>query len=84
MLTYTSSSNAYLDARRIDVAVAVRKLGVSVIDPTNWFCTANECPAVVANTIVYRDDSHMTQHYSRALEPVLARSLTSELAAAGR
>jgi len=33
------------------------------------------CPAVVGNTLVYKDGSHMTTAYSEALAPVLGESL---------
>jgi hypothetical protein len=66
-------------ARRAAVAAAMSQLGVPVIDPRGWFCTPAGCPAVVANDLVYRDASHMTQHYSIALEPVLATALKNYL-----
>ena len=46
-----------------------------MIDPTNWFCSAAGCPVVLANTLIYRDATHMTQSYSRALEPMIGRAL---------
>jgi hypothetical protein len=57
------------------VADAVRAAGASVVDPTPWFCTPAVCPVVVGNTLVYRDDSHMTTNYSVALAGVLAEHL---------
>jgi peptidoglycan/LPS O-acetylase OafA/YrhL len=78
----TSAGRHYLEVRREDVAAAVKKAGVPLLDPTRWFCTATSCPAVIANTIVYRDDSHMTQHFSRALEPLLKSALAKYLSAA--
>jgi len=47
---------------------------VTVINPVAWFCT-DSCPAVVANTLVYRDSNHMTTSYAQALAPVLATAL---------
>ena len=46
-----------------------------VLDPTPWFCTPAECPAVVGNIVVYRDNAHMTPQYSRFLAPVLAKEV---------
>ncbi|MFE1220238.1 SGNH hydrolase domain-containing protein [Streptomyces sp. NPDC058759] len=36
------------------------------------------CPVVVADTAVYRDDSHISEAYAEALAPVLAPSLDVE------
>ena len=59
---------------------AVRRIDVPVIDPTNWFCSATGCPVVLANTLIYRDATHMTQSYSRALEPMIGRALAGRRA----
>jgi hypothetical protein len=32
-----------------------------------WFCYQNQCPIVVAHTIVYRDTGHITKSYALAL-----------------
>jgi hypothetical protein len=45
-----------------------------IIDPINWFCT-DACPAVVGNTLVYRDSNHMTTSYSTAIAPLLSAAL---------
>lgn len=36
------------------------------------FCTAQRCPAIVGNTLVYRDDNHITREYAQELAPVMA------------
>jgi peptidoglycan/LPS O-acetylase OafA/YrhL len=41
-------------------------------DLTPLFCTPSRCPMVVGNTLVYRDDNHVTIEYARALTPVVA------------
>jgi peptidoglycan/LPS O-acetylase OafA/YrhL len=60
--------------RRMLVAAAARTAGIKVIDPTPWFC-AEKCPIVVGNILVYKDDSHMTLAYARALEPLIGRAV---------
>jgi peptidoglycan/LPS O-acetylase OafA/YrhL len=40
-------------------------------DVTALFCTADRCPVIVGNTLVYRDDHHVTLEYSRLLAPVM-------------
>ncbi|WP_158604414.1 acyltransferase family protein [Nocardioides mangrovicus] len=65
-------SKAYTyPARHAALAPALRKAGVAQTDPADWFCTSTECPAVVGNVLVYRNDSHMTVPYSRWLAPAL-------------
>ena len=73
------AAGGYLEVRRSLVAKAARELGVPLIDPTTWFCSGRICPPVIANAIVYRDDSHMTQTYSTALELPLGRALARYL-----
>ena len=62
-------------ARRARIEDTLRRRGVTVIDPTPWFCTAVRCPVIVGNVLVYRDASHVTATYSRLLAPRLAHVL---------
>ncbi|SDP39141.1 Peptidoglycan/LPS O-acetylase OafA/YrhL, contains acyltransferase and SGNH-hydrolase domains [Nakamurella panacisegetis] len=64
-------------ARHAAVVSAAAADGVAVVDPTDWFCSATGCPAVVADTLLYRDATHITQAYSTALAPVLGRGLAA-------
>ncbi|MFI5491044.1 acyltransferase family protein [Actinoplanes sp. NPDC051859] len=64
-------------ARRKLVADAMRAGGATVIDPTPWFCTATDCPPIVGNTLVYRDQHHVTTAYSRLLAPQLGAALAA-------
>ncbi|MEU4522169.1 acyltransferase family protein [Amycolatopsis sp. NPDC024027] len=48
--------------------------GVRVVDLTNWICTADLCPAVVGNVVVYRDN-HLTDTYIRTLATPLRQAL---------
>jgi hypothetical protein len=54
------------------VAAALKAAHITAVDPVNWFCTSQGCPAIVGNILVYRDGSHMTAHYSRWLAPMVA------------
>jgi hypothetical protein len=38
-------------------------------------CPAVECPPVIGNVLVYRDDHHLTAEYSRSLAPFLTSAL---------
>jgi peptidoglycan/LPS O-acetylase OafA/YrhL len=55
-------------AVELDVATAHQ----AVFVPTGeWLCTPSECPVVIGNLLVYRDNSHMTTATSLWLEPYL-------------
>ncbi|MGW2260580.1 acyltransferase family protein [Streptomyces sp. NPDC001780] len=55
---------------------AAATTGVTVIDPTPWLCDAlGNCPVVVGDRFVYRDDSHLAEGYAEALAPVLGDRL---------
>ncbi|MCV7175842.1 acyltransferase [Mycolicibacterium sphagni] len=51
---------------------AVTANGGQYVDTTGLFCSADRCPVIVGNTLVYLDDNHMSQTYARALTPVAA------------
>jgi peptidoglycan/LPS O-acetylase OafA/YrhL len=50
---------------------ATKAGGGQYADVTALFCTAKRCPAIVGNTLVYRDDNHLTIQYARELGPVI-------------
>jgi hypothetical protein len=52
-------------------AAAVRSAGGQYADLSDLFCTDVRCPVIVGNTLVYRDDNHITGEYARLLAPVL-------------
>lgn len=56
--------------------VAGRVEGAEVVDLTEYFCPEGFCPAVIGNTVVYRDASaHISATYSRSLTPFLEEAL---------
>ena len=67
--------SAIYDGRRTALATAAKSAGTAVIDPTDWFCTDTVCPAVIGDTLVYRDGSHVTATYVKLLAPLLGREL---------
>jgi hypothetical protein len=71
------TSENQFPGRRAAVAAAAAAAGVPVIDPTGWFCSATGCPVILRDTLIYRDATHMTQSFSRALEPMIGRALTA-------
>ncbi|WP_327001487.1 acyltransferase [Dactylosporangium sp. NBC_01737] len=56
-------------------AEAAKAAGYTVIDPTEWFCTATVCPVIIGNALVYRDGSHVTTSYVKLLTPLLQAEL---------
>jgi hypothetical protein len=54
--------------------------GGQFADLTTLFCTAVRCPVVVGNTLVFRDDNHLTVSYVQTLEPVIGALTDRELA----
>ncbi len=60
----------------------MRAAGITVVDPVSWLCSATLCPVIVGNTLVYRDDSHLTNTYSATLGPVIQLVLTNPALAA--
>jgi peptidoglycan/LPS O-acetylase OafA/YrhL len=76
------SADADYDAARqqADRRVASAE-GVGYVDPTPWFCTADGCPAVVGDILVYRDEQHMTVEYSLWLQWLLQGALLHTMAA---
>ena len=51
--------------------VATTGGGGHYADLTDLFCTPDHCPMVVGNTLVFRDDNHVTTEYAQLLAPVL-------------
>jgi hypothetical protein len=45
--------------------------GGQYADITELFCTANRCPVIVGNTMVYFDAGHLTREYSQFLAPAM-------------
>ncbi|MEU6833356.1 acyltransferase family protein [Nocardia beijingensis] len=54
--------------------------GGQYADLTSLFCTTARCPVIVGNTLVYRDDNHITSAYATALAPVVGALAARALA----
>jgi hypothetical protein len=50
---------------------ATKAGGGQYADLTELFCTAERCPAIVGDTLVYSDRNHVTFEYAGLLAPVL-------------
>lgn len=54
--------------------------GVHVIDLAQYFCFNGQCPAIIGNTIVYRDSAgHITASYATSLAPILTAEVMAAL-----
>ncbi|CRZ17077.1 acyltransferase family protein [Mycolicibacterium neworleansense] len=61
-------------------AAAVQAGGGQYARLDQYFCTGSRCPVIVGNTLVFRDDNHITAEYAQLLSPVIARLTESALA----
>ena len=62
------------------LAPAIKGLpGVTYADYTDTYCSADYCPPVIKNTVVYRDDSHISATFSMTLKPQLESSILQAL-----
>ena len=52
-------------------AAATAAGGGQYADVTDLFCTADRCPVVVGNTMVFLDMTHLTVEYARQLAPAI-------------
>jgi hypothetical protein len=71
-----------LNSPRADRAVQTRVvgkvadgLGIERIHTSQWFCAHEKCPAVIGDTVPYRDTSHMTNEYAVELAQPLGEAL---------
>jgi peptidoglycan/LPS O-acetylase OafA/YrhL len=52
-------------------SAATKAGGGQYVDLTELFCTADRCPVIVGNSLVYLDELHVSLQYSRLLAPVM-------------
>ncbi len=52
-------------------AAATAAGGGRYAELSELFCTADRCPVIVGNTLVFRDDNHVTTEYAQVLAPLL-------------
>jgi peptidoglycan/LPS O-acetylase OafA/YrhL len=64
------------------VAAAGRVPNAKLIDLTQYYCTADRCPSVIGDVIVYRDNgSHITATYFATLAPAIVDGIRRALVA---
>ena len=52
----------------------------SFLQVEDWFCVEEICPSVIGNTVVYRDDSHISTRYAEVLIAQIQQSLIALVA----
>lgn len=67
------------DAFAATVQAAADDTGVVFVPTTDLVCGDRQCPVIVGNQLVYRDDSHLTTGYVRRLAEPLAAVLAAAL-----
>jgi peptidoglycan/LPS O-acetylase OafA/YrhL len=67
------------EAWRATEASIARASGATFIDPTDWACPTDPCPAVVGRYLVYRDEHHLATPYVVALRERLAAALPEDV-----
>jgi hypothetical protein len=75
-----SRSTAVNDEGIASETAATAGGGGQYVDVTSLFCTADRCPVIVGNTLVYLDEYHLTLEYSRLLGPVISALVDRALA----
>jgi peptidoglycan/LPS O-acetylase OafA/YrhL len=66
--------------RTVEREVAADR-SVSYLDYSDYLCNDSVCPAIIGDTLVYRDGSHLTATMSAELAPLVASDVTALLPA---
>ncbi|MBX7435506.1 acyltransferase [Mycobacterium sp. Y57] len=78
----TSRAEALAHADPLVTSANLIVPAATVIDLTPYYCTANRCPSVIGNVIVYQDSgSHLTATYIRTLAPAIVDGVRRALGA---
>ena len=64
-----------LDSPAYDIGTTTRFAGAHGVDLTSVICLATRCPVTLGKYLVYRDTSHLTATFARALAPYLGQQL---------
>ncbi|MFC6021010.1 acyltransferase family protein [Plantactinospora solaniradicis] len=65
-------------------AELVRGRGRQVRDLNDYLCSAQECPAIIGDTLVYIDRHHLSPQITLALSNVIERDVLSNVTASGQ
>jgi peptidoglycan/LPS O-acetylase OafA/YrhL len=69
------SKNTLNYNQRLAEIKAAQLANISIIDPTEWFCNGQTCPAIIDNIVVYHDASHISNTYAKHLGELLEEKI---------
>ncbi|HUS61347.1 MAG TPA: SGNH hydrolase domain-containing protein, partial [Acidimicrobiales bacterium] len=72
----TKRSRAAIEQRVLSERPVARKYGAIYVDTTDWFCTAQACPMIIGDLMIFRDINHITTFAAEYFEPFLEATLT--------
>jgi hypothetical protein len=72
----TPRANAVDDHWRGQERAIAAGAGAGVIDPTEWVCPTDPCPAVVSSCIVFRDNHHLSTPFVELLASRVEEAMT--------
>ncbi len=75
-----SRADGLNDAGMAAESAATAAGGGQYMNLSELFCTAARCPVIVGNTLVFRDDNHITTEYAQVLAPLLTEMIERALA----
>ena len=75
-----SASIALKSPGRAAEVKATTATGTKLVNLNGYFCTSTRCPAVIGDTLAYRDSHHVSATYSKELSPVLGKAITPLMA----
>nr|WP_269328940.1 acyltransferase family protein [Kineosporia babensis] len=61
------------------VKAAAQRAGDPVLDLNDRLCTFSQCPAVIGDVLIYRDDHHLSGTYSATLAPFVRDRLAAAI-----
>jgi hypothetical protein len=73
---------AVLTERLAMEQAAAAARGALFVDVSDWICSSTVCPVVIAGDVVYRDEHHLTDRFSRYRSPQIAAAVQLALAGA--
>jgi hypothetical protein len=59
---------------------AAQAHGALFVDVSDWICSPTVCPVVIGGEVVYRDEHHLTDRFSRYRSPQIAAAVQLALA----
>jgi len=65
-----TSSPSWLSGYINTQAILANRYNIPFINPNDWICSNNKCPAIIDKTPVYWDGAHFTQDFAAKLGPL--------------